>query len=33
MNYLEKRGFTANTQEYIGYDTEIVKDMAKKGTV
>ena len=31
--YLEKRGFTANTQEYIGYDTEIVKDMAKKGTV
>lgn len=31
--YLEKRGFTGNTQEYIGYDTEIVKDMAKKGTV
>lgn len=29
--YLEKRGFTANTQEYIGYDTEIVKDMAKRG--
>lgn len=31
--YLEKRGFTGNTQEYIGYDTEMVKALSEKGKV
>lgn len=31
--YLEKRGFTGNTQEYIGYDTEMVRELSKKGAV
>lgn len=31
--YLDKRGFTRNTQEYIGYDTEMVSDLSKKGSV
>lgn len=31
--YLEKRGFTGNTQEYIGYDTEMVKELSRKGAV
>lgn len=31
--YLEKRGFTGNTQEYIGYDTEMVHDLSRKGKV
>lgn len=31
--YLEKRGFTRNTQEYIGYDTEMVKELSRKGAV
>ena len=31
--YLEKRGYTRNTQEYIGYDTEMVRELSKKGAV
>lgn len=31
--YLEKRGFSGNTQEYIGYDTEMVKELAQKGKI
>lgn len=31
--YIEKRGFSRNTQEYIGYDTEMVDDLSKKGKV
>lgn len=31
--YLEKRGFTGNTQEYIGFDTEMVRELSKKGSV
>lgn len=31
--YLEKRGFTGNTQEYIGYDSEMVKELSRKGAV
>lgn len=31
--YLEKRGFTGNTQEYIGYDTEMVRELSRKGKV
>lgn len=31
--YLEERGFTKNTQEYIGYDTEMVKVLSKHGEV
>ena len=31
--YLEKKGFTGNTQEYIGYDTEMVEGLSKEGTV
>ncbi len=31
--YLEKRGYTGNTQEYLGYDTEMVKVLSQKGKV
>lgn len=31
--YLEKRGFSGNTQEYIGYDTEMVRELSRKGNV
>ena len=31
--YLEKRGFSGNTQEYIGYESEMVKELASEGTV
>ncbi len=31
--YLENRGFTKNTQEYIGYDTDIVKELKGKGSI
>jgi len=31
--YLEKRGFSGNTQEYIGYDSEMVKELSRKGAV
>ena len=31
--YLETRGYSRNTQEYIGYDTEMVKKIAPKGKV
>lgn len=31
--YLEKRGFSGNTQEFIGYDSEMVKELSKKGAV
>jgi hypothetical protein len=31
--YLEQRGFTKNTQEYIGYDTEMVPALSQKGKV
>lgn len=31
--YLDERGFTKNTQEYIGYDTEMVKVLSKHGKV
>lgn len=31
--YLEKRGFTKNTQEYIGYDSDMVGELADKGSV
>lgn len=31
--YLEKRGFSGNTQEYIGYDTEMVNQLSRKGSV
>ncbi len=31
--YLAERGFTKNTQEYIGYDTEMVKVLSKYGEV
>ena len=31
--YLEERGFTKNTQEYIGYDTDMVKVLSKHGEV
>lgn len=31
--YLEKRGYTGNTQEYIGYDTEMVQVLSQKGSV
>lgn len=31
--YLEERGFSMNTQEYIGYDTEMVKKLSTRGRV
>ena len=31
--YLEKRGFSGNTQEYIGFDSDMVKALSPKGTV
>ena len=31
--YLEKRGFTGNTQEYIGFDSQMVKVLSLKGEV
>ena len=31
--YLEQRGFTKNTQEYIGFDTEMVQALSQKGAV
>lgn len=31
--YLEKRGFSGNTQEYIGFDTEMVRELSRKGAV
>lgn len=31
--YLEKRGFSGNTQEYIGFDSEMVKELSRKGAV
>lgn len=31
--YLEKRGFSGNTQEFMGYDSDMVKELAAKGTV
>lgn len=31
--YLEKRGYTGNTQEYMGYDTEMVRGLSQKGKV
>ena len=31
--YLEKRGFSGNTQEFIGYDSEMVRVLATEGTV
>lgn len=31
--YLERRGFSGNTQEYIGYDTEMVCELSRKGKV
>lgn len=31
--YMEERGFSRNTQEYIGFDTEMVDDLSKKGEV
>lgn len=31
--YLEERGFTGNTQAYIGFDTEMVKKLSKRGKV
>jgi len=31
--YLEERGFSGNTQEYIGYDSEMVRELAGKGSV
>lgn len=32
-HYLEKRGFTGNTQEYIGFDSQMVKVLSQKGEV
>ena len=31
--YLEERGFSGNTQAYIGFDTEMVKKLSKRGKV
>ncbi len=31
--YLEKRGFTGNTQEYLGFDSQMVKVLSLKGDV
>lgn len=31
--YLEERGFTGNTQAYIGFDTEMVEKLSKRGKV
>lgn len=31
--YLEERGYTGNTQEYIGFDTDMVKKISRKGQV
>lgn len=31
--YIEKKGYSGNTQEYIGYDTEMVKALSSKGEV
>lgn len=31
--YMEKRGFSGNTQEYIGYDSEMVRELSRKGSV
>lgn len=31
--YIEKRGFSKNSQIYLGYDNEMVKELSKKGEV
>lgn len=31
--YIEKRGFSKNSQIYLGYDNEMVKELSKKGDV
>lgn len=31
--YMEKRGFSKNSQIYLGYDSEMVKELSKKGEV
>ncbi len=31
--YLEKHGFTGNTQEYVGFDSQMVKELSVKGNV
>lgn len=31
--YIEKRGFSKNSQVYLGYDNEMVKELSKKGEV